>query len=137
VRGIVFGDQEDSAGVAVQPVHDPRPEFPAQARELAKTVQQGVDQRPAAAACARVHDHSGGLVHCRHVVILVQDFQGDRLRLGAQWRRRSGFHLNLLASPEQVRALLHTALNADAPGADPLLNPGAAIIRQLFVQEAV
>ena len=62
-------------------MHDARPHLAADAAQVVHVVEQGVHERAARVARGRVHDHAGGLVDDDHVVILVQDREGQRLRL--------------------------------------------------------
>ena len=77
VRGVVLGHQQHAAGEAVQPVHDAGPQFAADPRKRAETVQQGVHQRAGMHARAGVHHHAGGLVDGHQVGIFIEDAERD------------------------------------------------------------
>ena len=82
VGAIVFGHDDEPAGVLVEPVHNAGPQVSAGGRKSLKAVQQRVHQRSAAArivGCARagVHHHSGRLVDHRQVLVLINHGQGN------------------------------------------------------------
>ena len=77
VRGVVARHQDHAAGVAVQPVHDARPQLAAHPGKQRETAEQRVDQRARLAARPRVDHHPGGLVHGHHVLVLVEDLERD------------------------------------------------------------
>jgi len=86
-------------------------------------VKQGVDQRSAADSGAEVHDHPRRLVDGHHVVILIQDFERDRLRIRSQRRRRLRLNPNALPAAQPVAGL-------DRLGPRQALNPGLALSNQ-------
>lgn len=85
--GIVFRYQEHAAGVAIKAVNDAGAELAGGAREGAEAMQQRVNQGSRMHACARVNDHTGGLIDGHDVGIFVQD--GEREWLG-NGTKRSG-----------------------------------------------
>ena len=83
VGGVVLGHHHDARRVLVEPVDDPRPPHAADAREaVAAMGQQGVDQRLVGVAGSGMDDQPGRLVEDEQIVILEQDIEVDRLRLG-------------------------------------------------------
>ena len=85
VRRVGLGDDQQPRGVLVDPVHDARPEPPADARQRAAAmVQQRVHQRPVGRARRRMHHQPGGLVDDDEVGVLVDDVERDRLGRGAR-----------------------------------------------------
>ena len=89
MREIVFGDDEQAAGVAVQAVHDAGAQRAADSGESGEAVQQSIDQGAAVAggvlrAGSGVDHHSGGLIDDRKVVVFIDDVQLDGLGKGAQ-----------------------------------------------------
>jgi hypothetical protein len=74
-RLLVLRHDEAPRRVLVQPVHDPRPQFPTHARQILHPVQQRVHQRPRCVPRPRVHHHPRRLVHHHQVLVLVQHLQ--------------------------------------------------------------
>jgi hypothetical protein len=98
VRKVVFGDDDEAAGLLVQPVHDAGAQLAADLRQaFAEVEEQGVDQRAAVVlrrAAAGVDHHAGGLVDDGEVGILIDD--GERYVLGSGVERlRLGVALDL------------------------------------------
>jgi hypothetical protein len=62
VRRIVLGDDDDSAGIAVQAMHDARPGAAADLAELFEAESQSGRQRAAPMPASRMDDHPGGLL---------------------------------------------------------------------------
>ena len=72
------GHEDHAAGVAVEAVDDARPVQPAAGAEGRAEVElQGAGQRARPVASGRMHDHARRLVDDRHVLVLVEDVQGD------------------------------------------------------------
>ena len=124
---------------------DPRPQLPAHVREAfrvpVEVMEQGIDQRAAADPCAQVDHHPGGLVECNYIVILIEDFERYRFRVGAQRRRRLRLNPNPLAPSQPVAGLdcLRSRQTFD-PGfarMDQLLDAGARQQRKPRSQEQV
>ena len=83
VRGIVFGHDQQTAGVLIDTVDDAGADGPADAGKLpGAVVQQRVDQRAVRVAGGRMHHHALGFVDDDQIVILVDDIQRDVLGLG-------------------------------------------------------
>ena len=138
MRRVGLGGDHDAAGVLVQPVDDPRPRHPADAREAgAAVVDKGVDQGPRLAARRRVGRHPGRLVDDDQMGVLEEHGERDILRLRVRRQdvgrdqpvdARMGFcrgvgHGRALA---RYRALQHQCLH-----------PGPRHIRQGVGQGAV
>ena len=83
---IILGYHQQAAGVLVQPVHDTGPLHATDAAEAVHGVQEGIHQSTAFVASRRMHHHAAGLVHHGHILILVEDINGDVFLL------HSGFH---------------------------------------------
>ena len=77
---VVLGHQQHAAGVAVQAMHDARPQRAAHARERAEAMQQGVHQRSGMDARAGVHHHAGGLIDRHQVGVFIEHGEGDVFR---------------------------------------------------------
>ena len=60
--------------------------FLAAGKIAAKMVEERINKRAGVRAGGRVDDHTGGFVHNKEVVVLVDDVEGDRLG--------EGFHLD-------------------------------------------
>jgi len=101
MRQIGLGDHEEPRGVLVDPVHDPRPDPPADPRQpAAGVVQERVDQRAVRRPRRRVHDEPGRLVDDDQVGVLVHDGQRDRLGRRRD-RRRLGQRQHQLGAGRQ------------------------------------
>jgi hypothetical protein len=78
------GDHQQAAGVAVQPVDDPRPQGVAGVGQLQAAVRQGVDQGAVGMAGRGVDHQAHGLGDHQQVGVLVDHVQGDVLGRGGQ-----------------------------------------------------
>ena len=78
---VVLGHQQQAGGILVQPVDNPRADLPANARKAVQVIQQGIDQGALLIARGGMHHHAAGLHHHGQVLILIQDFQVNILRL--------------------------------------------------------
>ncbi|OPZ72823.1 MAG: hypothetical protein BWY80_01054 [Firmicutes bacterium ADurb.Bin456] len=76
---VVFGRYDQTGSVFIQPVHDPRPRYSADPRQIPAVVQQRVDQSAGIIALGRMDHHSPGLIHNNDIAVLVINIQGDRL----------------------------------------------------------
>jgi hypothetical protein len=118
-------------------VHDARPQHAAYPAEIPDVVQQRVDERAAAVARRRVHDHPGRLVEHDEVGILEHDPEWQRLRLGAERDRLGDLDgvglpaVHGCARPEGSRRSL------DAAVLDQALDPGSRVLRQHAGKEAI
>ena len=80
--GVVFGDDEQAAGVLVDAVDDAGADGPADAgKRGAAVVEQRIDQRAVRVAGGRMHDHPLGFVDDEQVFVLIDDVERDILRL--------------------------------------------------------
>ena len=80
VGGVVFGGDDEAAGIAVDAVDDAGALFAADAGEtVAAVVEQGVDQGAVRVAGGRMDHQARGLVDHDDVVVLVDHVQGDVL----------------------------------------------------------
>ncbi len=69
----VFRNHQNSAGVAVKPVHNPRPQFTAHATQVRTMVKKGMNQRAGFVAGSGMNDQSRRLVENEQVRILKQN----------------------------------------------------------------
>ena len=88
MRGRVLCDNENAGGVFVQTVNDARPQLAADGPDGRTVIQQGIDQSAGRMAGGRVNDHPGRLVEDDHIVIFVENIQGQRLRFHHRVSRR-------------------------------------------------
>lgn len=120
VRNVAFGNDQESRGLLVQPMHQPRPFRPAALGEVAATPHEGIDQSSGPVTWSRMDDHSGRLVHHEQVGILVDDPERDVLALNVA-ARRCRFRLG---DPDQIvgcrtiRGALADTVDGDVPICD-------------------
>ena len=74
---VVFGDQEEARGVAVQAVDDTGAVFAGDGGEGVVAKLEGVDQGAGPVALGGVDDHAGGFVDDGEGFVFVDDFEGD------------------------------------------------------------
>ena len=143
VRLIVLGNDHQSAGGAIEAMHNSGAQFAANLGKLLEVVQQGIDQRCLVArvvgcARARVYHHAGGLVDNGEVVVLIDDVERNFLRNGAQRRTlRWARDCNPLIALEAQRGFGASVVDEDFAGFDELLNAGAADLGDLRGQVLV
>ena len=83
VRGVVFGDHHQPAGVLVQPVYDAGARDAADSRQgIPAMRQKRVHQSVVAVARRGVDDHARRFVQNQQIVVFVHDVQRNVLRLG-------------------------------------------------------
>ena len=75
-------DDEESRGVLVEPVDDPRTCDAADAGEIGAVVEKGVHERAGEVSGRGVDDHAGRLVDDKEVVVLEDDGEGNVLWFG-------------------------------------------------------
>ena len=101
--GIVFGGDDQTAGVPVDAVYDAGALLAADAGEgVPAVVQQGVDQRAVRMARRRMHHHAHGLIHHDDVLILVDHVQWDILRDGLRLLCLRQCHAQLLPAGDAI-----------------------------------
>jgi len=83
VGAIVFGDDHQSRGPAIEPVHDSRPCFPAYATEILYVMQQRIHDGSSRMAGSRVNHHPRGFIEDHDVGIFVDDAKRERLWFGS------------------------------------------------------
>ena len=92
VRFIIFCNDHQAAGSAIETVNNPRPQIARTGRKLLEAVQQGVyESAPIASVIRRagtcMNHHSRGLVDDGKVVIFINDIERDFLGNRAQGRK--------------------------------------------------
>ena len=147
VGRVVAGDDDEAAGLAVEPVDDAGAESVAAAgAELAVVVEEGVDEGAAVAgvflglsvlgvfgvcigACAGagVDEHASGFVDDGQVSVLVNDGEGNGFRGGTEGGEdRLAEDLNLFAAFEAQGGFGGSAIDEDARLLEEELDAGAA-----------
>jgi hypothetical protein len=103
------GDDEQTARVAIEAVHDAGTVRVAHGRDVGEPGEQSVHQRAVRMPCTRVHHESRGLRHDDHVVVGVPDVDLDG-RVGFGRRAHGGLleHFDHGAL-DQLVALAHRA----------------------------
>jgi hypothetical protein len=76
-----------------------------------------------------VHYHTGGFVHDRDVVVVVDDIEGDGLRGDCRVRGRRHFVADELCGPKTRPGLLPPAVDSHQTAKDPPLRGAAAAPR--------
>ena len=121
-------DDEQSARVLVQPVHDARARDPAKLRRM---VQQRVHHRTLPVAAAGMDHHSRRLVDDDQRFIFENDGKFDGLRAGGGlFRVGLWHHQNAFAAPEFLLGLCRHGIQENVPGAQPRLQAAAGMFGQ-------
>ena len=138
---IVFGGDNEAAGVPVDAVDDAGALLPPDAGQaLPAVIQQGVDQGAVRVPRGRMHHHARGLVHHDDVLVLIHHVQGDVLGPGLRLLRLRQRHLQHLSrlDPQVLRRRAAPVRNASLlqkPGGggagQPLQPPGQQAVRPL------
>ncbi len=134
VGGVGTRDQDDSAGQAIQAVHDAGPLRACDFRQGLETMQQRVYECSGMPAGAGMNHHARGFIDGNHIGVLIQDFERQLFGLGVKrcWRR--GIDLNGLRPAQKIGRLLRGFVDTHAAGLDPCLQAGAAIFGQTAMQ---
>ena len=140
----MLGDEQHAGGIAVEPVHQPRP--------VAEAVGHAGEHpvEVALGAGAALHGDTVGFVQHQHVLVLVKDHRLDEVAvtLGEteRWRER---WLRLGRQPQDCRhahllAALHARVGLRAPGVEPhlagaqqLLQMPVGDVREMHAKPAV
>jgi len=128
MRGVIAGGHNDSGCAAIETMHNSRPEVSSQRGESAEMMEQRVHEGALRGAGARVHDHSRGLIHHDHILILVEYVDRYLFRSRSQRRARQDLDIDEVAGHDTLRSPRQTFANADAALVDQLLNASAAQI---------
>ena len=140
VGAVVFGDEDEAAGLLVEAMDDAGAEVSAGGREFVEVEEEGVDEGAAVAlvdsiwggvACSGVDHHACGLVDDGEVLVFVEDVEGDVFRGGVEGRGLgSAFDLDGFAAVEFLLRLGGVAVDADLTGFDEELDAGAGDVGQ-------
>ena len=130
VGQIVFGDSQQSAGVLVDAVDDAGPQLAVDAGEvIAHGVQQAVDQGIVLMTDGRVDHQALGLVDHHHILVLIDDVQGNVLGHDVhRFGLRNG-DLNGVAGIQFVIFLAGLAVSRHGALIHELLGGGAGQVR--------
>ena len=114
VRFVVFGDDETTAGVLVEPVNDAGSRDAADAAERAPAVmEQGVDERVFLVAGGGMHDQSGGFVQHEQRLVLKKNGERNFLRLGFGGLCLRPVDFNLFAGARAVCGFDRVTIDVD------------------------
>ena len=138
VRFVILGYHQQAAGVFVQSMHDARAHFAADARQLIEVIHQRVHQRAVRVAGSGMHHHAAGLDHYSQMLVLIENFQRNILRLGLRGLE-IGHGQNHLCAGCRLRGGLgfRLAVYRDCAFADQIRRAGArkrAALAQYHVQ---
>ncbi len=135
VGAVVFGNEDEAAGLLVEAVDDAGAEVAADFGELGEVVEEGVDEGAAVAgvvgidcggAGSGVDHHAGGFVDDGEVFVFEEDVEGDVFGEGVEGRGAGcAFDLDGLAAEEFLLGLGGVAVDADLAGLDEELDAGA------------
>ena len=122
----VLGDENHSAGIAVEAVHDSRPVRTVEVAELAETELQGIGKRAAPVAFGRVDHHVCRLVDDGQELVFIKHGKRDVLRHRQLMARLGRPDADLIAMANFVACLAGVAVDQDPAGVDDLLQGGPA-----------
>ena len=138
VRFVVLRHDQAAAGFLVQPMDDARAGDTADAAQPARAVvKQGVDERVFFVTSRRMHYQPRRLVQHQQRLVLIQDVEQHRFRLGFGGPGFRPVHFNLLAGPGRVRRLDDAAVDPDVALLDQALNRTPRDGRELAAQVGV
>src|SRR5579859_4743729 len=137
VGGIIFRDDEKSAGFLVEPMNDAGTELAANTGELPESMNEGIDQRPAISVVVRcagagVHHHARRFVDDREVVVLVNDVERDIFSHGFERGAFSGAEdRNGFVAAKFKRGLARHSIDQHLLLGDQFLDTRATDIRKM------
>ena len=138
---ILFGDDHDTRGVLVQPVHHPRPFLAADGGKRPgpgfEMVQQGIDQGARPIAGSRMDHHAGLFIQDQQCVIFIENFKGNGLGLNVERFRPGDPEHDDVAGPDFVTGLGGLPVNGDVAVEDQSPENGSGEIRITVGQEMV
>ena len=129
-----LGHHHQARGVLVQAVHD------AATRQLGQgriVMQRGVQHGAGAISCARMHHQPGRLVQHQQVFVLVDDVQGDGLRLQLHFGLKFSLQQDFFPATEQLAGRRHGAVQGHRAGLDPCREARTGIIGEHLGQRLV
>jgi len=138
-RALRLGGDQKTAGVLVQPMHDPRPcDAPDARKRIPAMRQQSVDQRAVQIAGRRMHHQTRRLVDHQKIGILMHDGEGNRLRLRRSGRgRRDRNRDGVSRFDPLVGVSYRRAVQRDGIFGDQALQAGARKFGQMEGQEMI
>ena len=126
LRGDGLRDDEQAAGVLVEPVHDPRT---GDVRELRRVMQQRIGKRCVPVAAARMNDQTRRLVDHQQRVVLVNDDKVHRLRSDGRGPRvHQRDDSDKLAAAKSLLCIRGRARQGDAARIDPGFDTAARML---------
>ena len=147
VRAVVFGDEDEAAGLFVEAMDDAGAEIATDVGEFVEVEEERVDESAAVAGvwfagcgvpCSGVDHHAGGFVDDGEVFVFVEDFEGDVFGDGVERRGLGGaFDFDGLAAVEFLLRLRGCPVDADLAGFDKELDAGSGDVRESLGQVLV
>ena len=127
---IGFGDYQDTGGIAVQPMYDPRAKPAIYLGEGVTIVDQTIDQGSPPVSPGRMDDEIGRLVEDDQMLILENDVQGDIFGGYFIRRGRGQDQIDLVPRRELITGLGGTGVDRNGIFTDQFLDQGAGEIRE-------
>ena len=136
---IILGDDQEAAGVLVQPVHDAGALYPANAGQaVAAMGNQGIDQGSGFIPGAGMHHEACGLFDDDQVLVFINHGERNGFGPGLRVHGRGDHRFHALAGLQLVADFsCGNALDRDVAFRDKPLKAGAADLRKGQRQEAV
>jgi hypothetical protein len=135
VGAVVFGDDDEAAGLFVEAMDDAGAEVAAYVGEFVEVEEEGVDKGSAVAGvwfarcgvpCSGVNHHAGRFVDDGEMLVFVEDFEGDVFGGGVEGRGLGGaFDLDGFAAVEFLFWFGGVTVDADLAGFDEELDAGS------------
>ena len=134
---IVFGHNQQAAGIFIDTMYDSRTQHAADSGQRIPAVcQQRVDQRAGIIAGRRMDHHALRLIHHQQIAVLVDNIQRNRLRLCGIGYRLRYLHAHRFPAVQPVVFRPHPAIHRNRALLDPALYRRAALL-QPAAQKAV
>jgi hypothetical protein len=136
VGTVVFGDEDEAAGLFVEAMDDAGTKITAHVREFVEVEEERVDESATVAfviagTCSGVNHHAGWLVDDGEVFVFVEDVERNVFGCGVERRGlRRAFDLDGFATVEFLFGLGSVAIDADLTGFDEELDAGPGDIRE-------
>lgn len=134
VRPVILGHGQQSRGILVQAVDNPRAEHAADARQVPAVVEQGVDQGSGGMARGGMHHQAGRFVDYQKVRILPEDDQGYRLGFQGKGFRNVRIQVDPVSGFQAISGLGREPVNGHAACFNPFLKLIAGFLGSLFGQ---
>ncbi len=140
VRLVVFGDDDDAACFAVEPVDDSGAGGAAAGAELAEVVGEGAGESAFPMPLGGMHDHAGSFVDDDDRIVFIKDVKRNVLRLGALAWRGNLVDDDHIARLESERCFARGVVDTHVAGVDRAAQRGAAergkLLGEKYVQPA-